>query len=77
MLAVTDTRRKRSAALNFGPVPIVLPDADGTIDAADRAQLGQGYYVAGDGSIRPFPPEARIARIQFRSRTARFVQVMR
>jgi hypothetical protein len=41
---MTDTRQKRGAAINVGaPVPLVLPDADGTIDAADRAVLGQAY----------------------------------
>jgi hypothetical protein len=70
---MTDTRRKRSAALNFGPVPVVLPDADGSISVEDRAHLAGGYYIAADGSIRPFPPVARIARTDFVSRTAQFV----
>lgn len=73
---MTDTRKKRSAALNFGPIPgISLPDADGTIDATDRAQLVGGYYWNADVVLTPFPPAERIARVEFRSRTARFVRV--
>lgn len=73
---MTDTRRKRSAALNFGPIPgIVLPDADGSIDASDRAQLVGGYYWSASGVLTPFPPSNRIARVEFRSRIARYVRV--
>lgn len=34
-----DTRFKRFSMMEFGGVDIVLPEADGGIDADDRAQL--------------------------------------
>jgi hypothetical protein len=46
---MTDTAAKRAAALGMGlPPGVVLPVPDGTIDAADRAQLA-GVYVASPG----------------------------
>lgn len=37
---MVDTRNKRMSLIGFGsPTPRLLPDADGTLDAADRAML--------------------------------------
>lgn len=69
---MTDTRRKRGTALNVGaPAPIVLPDADGSIDEADRAQLVHAYLVDGSTVLIPAPPPERIAHCALRSRIVR------
>jgi hypothetical protein len=47
-----DTAAKRSAALQAGLTPGgVLPTPDGSIDAADRAQLAGVYAVDAEGQI--------------------------
>lgn len=45
-----DTATKRASALGVGQPPgVILPVPDGTIDAADRAQLAGGYAPAAGG----------------------------
>ena len=38
-----DTRDKRASALNVGGIVQVMPDPDGTIDAADRLHIAGEY----------------------------------
>ena len=40
-----DTAAKRLAALNMGPIGIVLPAPDGTLALADRWHLLRLYYM--------------------------------
>lgn len=49
-----DTAAKRASALGFGMPPgVVLPVPDGTVSAADRAQLTGGYLPVNASSIVP------------------------
>lgn len=51
-----DTKAKRKAVIQLGkPWTVVLPDPDGTIDAADRALLAHVYPIAG-APVPPIPP---------------------
>jgi len=46
-----DTRQKRSSAITFGRVPaITLPEADGSVDADDMAQLLMMYSGIVEGA---------------------------